>query len=450
MAAVELEALNNGLMDALIVQNTWALGRRAVEVALEVIAGRPASPLVQLPTHVITRANLVQLAILHGGETRGLARPPLDRAPARPCRIGFAIKSPATDFWGELLAGATSGAQAYGATLLLHDSLEGDVNEIGLLRETFNQMIDNIRALVQQLQQEAEIIGPRAQALVTAAAGQAALAEEQTAALERLSQGVERLSQTARQIVSSTQAVSASAAGTLRGVEEAELAVTDSSLRLREIIRRLTEALDLLSERTGQVSEVADVMRDIADQTHLLALNAAIEAADAGPYGRRFGVIAEEVRALAGQALESTEGFLDLAAGMRVAADQALAATQASVRGTDLSMELVTQATGAIEGIADLAQHTNSAVQSITAAAAEQQQTNGELAGFAEQVTGTARQAAQASAALSTVAQDLTEVVARLQDSVAFFRVTPDEPDPPPRPAASSQPIPLASAPVEH
>ena len=451
MAPLELEALNNGLVDVLIVQNTWALGRRAVEVALDAIAGRPAPPTVQLPTHVITRANLDQLAILRGGETLNLARPPLPRAPAGPSRIGFAIKSPTTDFWSELLAGATSGAQAHGATLILHDSLEGDVNEIGLLRETFNQMIDNIRALVQQLQQEAEIIGPRAQALVSAAAGQTALADEQTVALERLSQGVERLSQTAQLIVTSTQAVSESAAGTLRGVEEAELAVTDSSLRLREIIRRLTEALDLLSQRTGQVTEVADAMRDIADQTHLLSLNAAIEAADAGPYGRRFGVIAEEVRTLAGQALESSEGFLDLAAGMRVAADRALAATQASARGTDLSMELVTQATSAIEGIADLAEHTNSAVQRITAAATEQQQTNGELAGFAERVTATARQAAQASAALSTVAQDLTEVVARLQDSVSFFRITTDEPPAPlPPQPADPQPLPLASAPVEH
>jgi ABC-type transporter Mla subunit MlaD len=57
-----------------------------------------------------------------------------------------------------------------------------------------------------------------------------------------------------------------------------------------------------------------------------------------------------------------------------------------------------------------------------------QQQTNGELAGFAGQVTTTARQAAQASAALSTVAQDLSAVVARLQESVAAFRVDSVDP----------------------
>jgi ABC-type sugar transport system substrate-binding protein len=427
MAPIELEALNNGLVDALIVQNTWALGWRAVEVAVGAATGRPVPPVVQLPTRLITRATIDQLAATQGHVADQLPTAPPN--PARPYRIGFAIKSPGSEFWSDLLAGAQSSAAAHGAVLIVHDSHEGDINELGLLRETFNQMIDNIRALVRQLQQESEVIGPRAQSLVRAAASQAAVAQDQTAALERLSQGVARLRLAAQQIVTSSEAVGASATGTLRGVEQAELAVTDSSLRLREIISRLTEALDLLSRRTAQVTEVADVMRDIADQTHLLALNAAIEAADAGVYGRRFGVIADEVRNLAGQALAATESFQEIAGDMRAAANQGLAATQASVRGTDLSMDLVTQATSAIEGIASLADHTNTAVQHITAAAAEQQQTNGELAGFAEQVTATARQAAQAGAALSAVAEDLTEVVARLQESVSSFRIDPVDPD---------------------
>jgi methyl-accepting chemotaxis protein len=230
----------------------------------------------------------------------------------------------------------------------------------------------------------------------------------------------------------------------LYGVEQAELAVQDSSHRLREIVHRLTLSLDMLSRRTLQVSEVADTMREIADQTHLLALNATIEAADAGAYGRRFAVIAEEVRSLAGQALDATGDFQQLAVDMSAAAQQALSATHDSVRGTDVSMALVTQATAAITTIAGLAQHTNNAVQAISQATAEQQTTNAELVGFAEQVTATARQATQSSLALSTVAQDLTAVVARLQDSVATFRVDTD----PTAPASPSGTPPLAARPL--
>jgi ABC-type sugar transport system substrate-binding protein len=419
-AAVELQALRTGLVDGLVVQRIALIGRRAIETAVAVIEGQPVPARIQLAPHLVTAATLPDLpGLLEADRAPGGSRP----APARAYRIGFAAKGVDTAFWKALHASAERTAHAQGATLAYHSSEEADADELGLLRETFNQMIDSIRALVTQLRQEAGVIGPRAQALLVAAESQARLAEDQTQALERLSSGVARLNQTAQQIGAGTQAVAASAAGTLRGVEQAELAVRDSSQQLREIIHRLTLSLDMLSRRTSQVAALADAMGEIADQTHLLALNATIEAADAGAYGRRFAVVAEEVRSLAGQALVATAEFRQMAADMSAAATQALNATQDSVRGTDVSMELVTQASRAITTIAGLARHTDNAVQAISQATWEQQQTNGELAGFAGQVTTTAREAAQAGAALSTVAQDLSAVVARLQESVAAFRV---------------------------
>jgi methyl-accepting chemotaxis protein len=202
------------------------------------------------------------------------------------------------------------------------------------------------------------------------------------------------------------------------------VAVNDSSQRLHRIVRRLTDALDQLSQHAVEMAALSDALREIGDQTHLLALNAAIEAAGAGANGARFAVIANEVRELASQALRATASFQRTAADMDAAATQALAATQDSGRGTDLSMELVARGTGAMERIAGLAQHTNDAVQAISRAVTEQQATNADLDRFATQVASSARQAAQASAALSIVAQDLTDVVGRLQESVGAFRLT--------------------------
>ena len=61
----------------------------------------------------------------------------------------------------------------------------------------------------------------------------------------------------------------------------------------------MAENIVALSEKTQTVGEIVATVNDIAEQSNLLALNAAIEAAAAGEHGRRFSVVANELKNLA-------------------------------------------------------------------------------------------------------------------------------------------------------
>jgi methyl-accepting chemotaxis protein len=80
--------------------------------------------------------------------------------------------------------------------------------------------------------------------------------------------------------------------------------VGETIAALEEIQRSVEisfEGIMRLSENSGRIGNIVKVIKDITKKTNLLALNASIIAAQAGEFGKDFGVVAEEMRALSHQ-----------------------------------------------------------------------------------------------------------------------------------------------------
>ncbi len=80
------------------------------------------------------------------------------------------------------------------------------------------------------------------------------------------------------------------------------------------LLADLTASVDSFEQKFSEIEALAQSISSISAQTNLLALNATIEAARAGEAGKGFGVVAGEVKALAGstdQAVSSISEILD-------------------------------------------------------------------------------------------------------------------------------------------
>jgi methyl-accepting chemotaxis protein len=97
-----------------------------------------------------------------------------------------------------------------------------------------------------------------------------------------------------------------SAATNAQGFSTAVQAVAESSRQAADLAKEAVvvvnssdQAMQRLRTSTQEIGDILDVITQITGQTQLLSLNAAIEAASAGPAGRGFTVVANEVKALA-------------------------------------------------------------------------------------------------------------------------------------------------------
>jgi methyl-accepting chemotaxis protein WspA len=182
-------------------------------------------------------------------------------------------------------------------------------DEFGTVAAAFDQMIDELTALIGQVSSSAHQVNESVSEISATANAQQATATEIALTTTQIGTTSKEISATSRELVDRMQDVSSVAERTadLAGSGQSGLSsMNESMVRLAEAAGSIHGKLAVLDEKAGSINQVVITITKVADQTNLLSLNAAIEAEKAGESGRGFSVLASEIRRLADQTAVAT------------------------------------------------------------------------------------------------------------------------------------------------
>ncbi|MFY9609496.1 MAG: ABC transporter substrate-binding protein [Blastocatellia bacterium] len=181
---------------------------------------------------------------------------------------------------------------------------------------SINHVSENADELGQFVEETATAIDDMAVSVRKVAESTEALAEsaEKTArAMEAIDNSTQSIGNSVNQTTVLAEEVARSASSGSRLVAE----TATSMSKIKDAIDAATETIARLGKRSDQIGEVTHVINEIADRTHLLALNAAILAAQAGPQGRGFRIVADEIKELSERTSASTREIEEMIKSVR-------------------------------------------------------------------------------------------------------------------------------------
>jgi methyl-accepting chemotaxis protein len=183
-------------------------------------------------------------------------------------------------------------------------------------------------------------------------------------------------------------------------------------------VQGIAEAMLELGENSQKIGGIVDIIDEISDQTNLLALNAAIEAAGAGEAGKRFSIVANEVKRLAERTVDATAQIKGLIDQIQKATNSTIMLTEEGTKGVDSASTLVARVSEALTNIIDMVEETTNAAREIklstqqqTTASEQMAETVAEVRDVATQVAASAEETTQSITELTSLAERLKELV---------------------------------------
>lgn len=279
---------------------------------------------------------------------------------------------------------------------------------------TVRALSRQVGSAVQHLQTSSAELQAASRQQATTAQEQASATTEITTTVKELLATSRRIAETARDVVRIAEETAGAARGggaTVRRAEEGLAAIR------RQVDTIVNHMLDL-GRKSQQIGVILEIIDELSEQTNILAINATIEAAGAGDAGRRFGVVAEEIRRLADRVGGSSREIRSLVTEIRTASNAAAMATEEGAKASEAGTRQFGEVTASFDHISSLVESTTEAAREIELNTRQQstavEQVNVAMLNVSQSATeveSSSRQTVQIATELANLSRDLSRIV---------------------------------------
>lgn len=303
-------------------------------------------------------------------------------------------------------------------------------DEIGELSSAYDQMVLNLKDLINHSNQSSAQIASNSEELKIGAEQGSIVAEQISNAIQEVVAGADAQTNSTIELNNLSKEIEVKMAQTITAIKSvvnvsnlAENQANEGNNIAAETIKQMdlvqqsvketSSIIRLLGEKSQEINQIIDMITQIAKQTNLLALNAAIEASRAGEHGKGFAVVAEEVRELAEQSGESAKQIFDLVKEIQKAATDTVTSMDKGTESLDNGIEMVHKTGKAFENIVVNVQDVSTQTESVYDIIDQVKQNLNSMAGMIENIESVSY---QTSASTQNVAAAAEEQAASMEE----------------------------------
>ena len=196
----------------------------------------------------------------------------------------------------------------------------------------------------------------------------AATSLEQNSGIKELLAAMEESDSLAKNISSKIGEVSLVANRTTEVINDGFNILKQNMQKLSEIKQAndvTFEGIKSLSEKISGISDIAGIINSIADQTNIIAFNAELEASSAGESGQNFHLVANEIRRLTNNTIQSTNEIREKIIEIQHSSEKLLLASQNGSKKISDGNEIVENLYNNFTNLKESSQATDSSSEEI-------------------------------------------------------------------------------------